>query len=329
MRSLHRVSFALLALVAIPIAALAQTGVVVGGRVFEEGGTTGIPTARVELVGHGSTLTSADGSFRFDGVMPGRYTFRVVAFGYASESRFLPVESDTTVSVPLEVAPVLLDSLLIGARAIDIEGGVRDPEMDIRLVDAEVLTNQGVAASTDRRGRFRLERVLEGVRLQVSVRAFGYLPLDSIIVPTENESYAFELEADPVVEAMIDEQVERIEERAAARRSVVMRPMNRQRLLRFAGTHTLRAVLEGEYRFYLERVRCVIIDEQQQIGVWEPSTLFYLLPEEIERIEFLFRGAMLRIYTREFMQEMIARNTELREPIFFAPPRSVVIPLCR
>jgi len=56
-----------------------------------------------------------------------------------------------------------------------------------------------------------------------------------------------------------------------------------------------------------------------------PSTLFHILPEQVERVEFLvspgqkaaYGRAMLRIYTREFMrEEMIAREVELRRPVF-------------
>ena len=93
----------------IPIPALAQTGVVVQGRVFEFGSTTVIWNARVELEGHGATLTSTAGTFRFEDVEPGGYTLRVDAFGYASESRDLTVDSAMTVLVPLEVAPLPLD----------------------------------------------------------------------------------------------------------------------------------------------------------------------------------------------------------------------------
>ena len=65
----------------IPIPVLAQ-GVIVQGRVFEFGSTTVVWNARVELEGHGATLTSIAGTFRFDDVEPGGYTLRVEAFGY-------------------------------------------------------------------------------------------------------------------------------------------------------------------------------------------------------------------------------------------------------
>jgi hypothetical protein len=39
----------------------------------------------------------------------------------------------------------------------------------------------------------------------------------------------------------------------------------------------------------------------------------------------MFRGAMLRVYTRDFMQHMIARNLELRQPFMLGG----LWPLCR
>ncbi|MQA92945.1 MAG: hypothetical protein GEU90_22480 [Gemmatimonas sp.] len=59
----------------------------------------------------------------------------------------------------------------------------------------------------------------------------------------------------------------------------------------------------------------MLIDEVGYVaGGAVQSDVTHMLPEEVERIEFMFRGAMLRIYTREFMQHMIARDLELRTP---------------
>ena len=316
----------LLLAAALPMPVLAQTGVVVQGRVFEAGGTSGIQNVVVELEGHGAVLTSADGSFRFERVEPGGYTLRIVAFGYGSESRFLAVDEDTTVAVPLEVAPLQLDPLAVELRAIEIEGRVRDSDRDVLLLNADVLTNQGRATRTDSHGRFRLEQILEDIPLRVRIQKFGYLPVDTILLPEEDESYLFALEPDPLVERMIDVQVLRIEERAAGRRAVMMRPMNRERLLRYAGHSTLRDVLESEYRNYLSRIKCVLVDEKLLPPSIDGPVLGTMLPEELERIEFLFRGAMLRIYTRDFIQDMIARDIELRRPSYI---QVLGPPVCR
>ena len=302
-----------------PVPALAQTAVVVQGRVFDSGGTTSIQDVVVALDGHGAMLTSPDGTFRFEQVEPGGYTLRVVALGYAPRIQFIVVDGDTTVDVPLQIAPLPIDALLVEARPIDIEGRVRDRGRDLSLVNANVLTNQGRATQTDANGRFSLERVLEGLPLLVTVQAFGYLPVDKILLPSEDESYVFDLEPDTVMERMIEVQVLKLEERAAPRFSG-MRPMNRERLLRSAGHSTLRDVLGVEYHTRFDRVRCVVIDEVQMLygfDVWWNTTLV----EEVERVEFLAFGpraqeVMMRIYTRAFIQDMVARDIRLRRPFY-------------
>ncbi len=320
----------------LPMPVLAQ-GVVVQGRVFEFGSTTGIWNARVELEGHGATLTSLVGTFRFDDVEPGEYTLQVDAFGYASDTRILTVDGPMTVLVPLEIAPLPLDSLAVELRTIDIEGRVRDPERDLLLMDAEILTNQVEGTLTDAHGRFTLDDVLEHVPIRVIVRPFGYLTVDTILVPDEDdERYLFEVEPDPWVEEMIEVQIGNLEERAAGIRAIGMPAMNRERLLRYAGTHTLRDALEFEYGIpRLTRVACVFVDEEWITWADDPdrvSLRLFLettLPEELERTEFLFRGGMLRIYTREFMQEMFDLELELRTPVLFPTLPGGSPPVCR
>jgi hypothetical protein len=257
-------------------------------------------------------------------VLPGGYTLRTVAFGYVSDSRFVVVEADTTVTVVLTHSPLLVDSLLVDIRLVDIRGSVRDPERDFSVVGVAVLTDQGRTAQTDTHGNFRMEDVLENVPVHVTIRAFGYLPLDSVIIAQEDARYVFEVEADPLIEAMVDVQVERLERRASPRFVAGFRNLNRDRLLRYAGSATLWDVLLFEYgEQRLDRVRCVVIDEESFLAGPEPrAMLLHLLPEELERIEFMFGGAMLRVYTREFMQSMIARNVELIRPFYIGgrPP---------
>ena len=303
---------------ATPIPVLAQ-GVVVEGRVFEAGGTASIWNARVELEGHGSTLTSRAGTFRFEDVEPGEYTLQVDAFGYDSESRVLAVDSATTVLVPLEIDPLPVDSLLVQAGTTDLDGLVRDPERDLLMVNVEILTNQVEGTQSDAHGRFTLDNVLEGVPIRVMVRPFGYLTVDTILVPDkDDERYVFEVEPDPWVEEMIAVQIVKLEERVAGIRAVGMRPMNRERLIFYAGTHTLGDAIDFEYRLGgTERITCVFIDEKE-ISVILPIDHFLqtTLPEELERVELL-GFSMLRIYTREFIQEMFELELELRKPVIF------------
>ena len=337
---------------AIPIPVLAQ-GVVVQGRVFQFGSTSGIANATVDLEGHGSTLTSAAGTFRFEDVDPGEYTLRVEALGYDPESRVLTVDSTTRpVLVPLRIAPLTVDSLTVQLRTIDIKGRVRDPEHDMLVVNAEVLTNQVAGTYTDAHGRFTLEDVLEGVPVRVVVRPFGYLRVDTTFVPDEDEDYLFEVEPDPWVEEMIAVQIAKIVERGTGVYDIGTPPITRERLLRYTGTFTLRDMLEAEYPGSTGRVICAFVDE---VKVLDPSDsaipgvdgrlgyrmmLDTTLPEELERIELMSweptarPPLLLRIYTREFMQKMFDLELELRTPVLTvsvatrgsplpgAPPRS-------
>lgn len=312
-----------------PKEAAAQVPVSVTGRVVQAEGGQPIPLAVVELEGFGAMLATEDGEFRFDGVEPAGYTLRVTAFGYVAESRFLVVDADTAVEVELRPSPLVLDSVQVELRAVDVRGEVRDPLRDFGLVDIPVLTDQGANARTDANGDFELEGVLEDVPLHVTIRAFGYLPIDSVIHPRAAARYLFEVEPDPVVEAMVERQVERLARRAAPRFAVGFRNMNRTALLRYAERHTLWDVLLWEYgERKLDRVICVVMDEEPfDSGAVARSMLLHTLPAEVERIEFMFGGAMLRVYTRSFMQQMIARDVPLRRPSLFRPfPSSP--PLC-
>ena len=303
---------------AMPMPVLAQ-GVVVQGRVFQFGSRAVIGNATVDLEGYGATLTTAAGTFRFEDVEPGEYTLRVEALGFAPESRVIEVDSATTVPVlvGLRIAPLSIDSLVVELRTIDIEGQVRDAAKDLLLVNAEVLTDQVAGTLTDAHGRFKLEDVLEGVPLRVVVRPFGYLRVDTIFMPDKNQSYVFEPVPDPWVEEMIAVQIGKIEERAAGLQTVGRRPMNRDRLVYYAGTFSLLDALEVEFRNRaIDEIECIIIDEKREQFLPAGHFLQSILPEELERVELLFDGAMIRIYTRQFMQYMFDLELDLRPPVY-------------
>jgi hypothetical protein len=314
------------------VPAAAQTAFVVQGQVFDAGSGSGVANAVVGLNGHDSVLSAAGGYFRFEGVAPGAYSLRVDAFGYAPVSVTVRVDRDTTIEVPVHIAPFLLDSLVVEPRLVDLEGRVRDSARDFYLMDASVLAGGEAPTRTDSRGRFTLGGVLADTSLRVLIRAFGYLPLDTTVVPRANTVHLLELQPDTVVERLIGTQTDRIRDRAAPRRAPLMRPMTRDQLLAHAGRRTLADVLEWEYgERRLRAVECVVVDEKQLLGAWQPSSLFHIFPEQLERIEFLGRnGSMLRIYTRQFMQEMISRDIELRTPELFGWSDHANVPaVCR
>lgn len=309
-----RWSVALIAL-ALPVPAMAQTDLLVQGRVIARAGSPDIEGARVELEGHGVIRTSAAGAFRFEQVVAGVYSLRVTAVGYAPAIVRLGLSGDTTVTVALDPVPFRLDSLVVTARRITVEGLVRDTPRDLPLRDADILTSHAPPAGTDAHGRFTLKDVWEGNPLAVSVSAFGYLPVDTIVTPAAGDRYVFDLAPDPVVERMITQQIDRLEERAAGRLSVLMRPLDRDALLR-SGGGSLRDVLAARYSIHLRRVRCILVDERLLPPSVDGRMLGAMNPETIERVEFLFNGAMLRIYTREFVRRMIGRRIDLRSPIY-------------
>ena len=103
-------------------------------------------------------------------------------------------------------------------------------------------------------------------------------------------------------------------------------PMDRDRVLRYAGGHTVATMLEWEYGRRMSSVRCLLVNEKPWLTDWQPWTLFHILPEDLERVELLFDGQMMRIYTREFMREMIGGDVELRTPVFV--DRLYVDPIC-
>lgn len=215
-------------------------------------------------------------------------------------------------TIQLEASAIPLDSLPVELRAVDIEGVVRDPANDFSLV---VLTDQRRSTRTDAHGRFELGGVFEAVPLRIAVRAFGYLPMDSVIDPREDGRYVFELRVDPLVQAMV------VAVRASPRFLAGMRNLDRDRLLRYAGSAIVWDVLLFEYgERELDRVSngCVLIDEvQHEVGPGTRALLMHMLPEKLERIDFMFNGSMLRVYTREFMQQMASRDMPLRRPLMF------------
>jgi hypothetical protein len=306
-----------------PHAVVAQTGGLVMGRVVEAGTNAEINGAVVELVGYGRTLTSG-GSFFFGEVSPGAQVIRVTAYGYEPETRGVVVDTLTVVDFELRVAPIAIDPLTVDVQVMEVEGRVRDAQHDFPIVDAMIFTRWGMLES-DSHGRFRVESFPEGEALPLSVQAFGYMTLDTVLLPSRDSVYEFVLEEDAQVRALIDAQIERLEERIGFRWSAMLKPLNRDDLIPFAGSATMWDVLLFRYRPWLEQVKCVVLDEQV-IGLRSGpihNTLYSaqaamrgLLPEEVERVDFFafggrYKGAIMRVYTRNFMRDMVDGAAEL------------------
>jgi hypothetical protein len=306
---------ALLAL--LPDTGAAQSGAAVLGRVYDAATDASIQNAIVTLRGFGSTLTDSDGRFRFRGVPLGEHTLSVEAFSYAPDTRAIALEGDATVDVALESSPLPLDSIVVEAGTVDYHGRVRDPDRDFLLVDAQVLVRGHEPMWTDAHGRFDLDDLPEGVPVSFSVRAFGYLPIDTTVVPDDGERHDFDLERDAFAEAMIAMQVRRLEERAGGRTAGGWwGVMDRESIVRYTGSHTASTMLQFELpQRILRRVVCTYIDERL-IDITPGAmgreirdvVLTHTLPEEIERVEFL------QFYTRSFIMAMATQDVRLRTP---------------
>jgi hypothetical protein len=96
--------------------AVAQTGTV-RGWVRSASNEEGIPRATVEI-GNRRALTAEDGRFELAGIPAGRAELRVVAFGYRVKTETIEVEAGqvTTISIPMELAPVRLPTVETRAR---------------------------------------------------------------------------------------------------------------------------------------------------------------------------------------------------------------------
>jgi hypothetical protein len=301
-----------------------QTGALLIGRVTEVGANVPIEAATVELAELGSTLTTPTGAYHFDALEAGAYVVRVTAFGYASETRRIFVDGLTVADFELRIAPLTIDSLSVDLRVVEIEGRVLDATGEFPIVDAVIFTSWGMIEA-DSHGRFRLESIPAGEPLPLRLQAFGYHAVDTVIVPDQEDGYHFELVEDPGVRALIDAQVARMTERIGFRWSVMLRPLNREDLVKHAGSATMWDVLLTRYERWLDRVTCVLLDEVV-IGLQRGpihNTLYAaqgimqtLVPEEVERVEFFayggrLQGMMMRVYTRNFMSDLLTGSAEL------------------
>lgn len=304
----------------LPSIAVAQSTHTVTGRVGEVGGAP-IAGALVELEGYRPAITTRRGSFSFDGVVPGMHTIRVTAFGYEDASELVVIQRDTTLAFSLAVAPFQFDSLIANAQQIRLRGNVRDAGRDRPVVGAEIFTDMGGATDSNAAGRFEVN-AWAGVPVRVLVRAFGYLPLDSVVLGESGVNHSFPLREDPVVRQMLHAAVEQIEERAKGRIAVTMRPLDREKLLRWRGA-SLQEVLRGEFPTRVRRIQCVVVDEEALTPLGAEGVLATTPAWDVHRMEFLFRGAMLRIYTRDFMRTVLGRELSLNPPVYIdaaSPP---------
>ena len=285
------------------------------GRIVDGATGRGIPNAVVTVGGSRPVLSESDGFYMVEGVEAGTRTLQVEAFGYRPTTRELEVTRDVMLDVAVDAAAFVLDPLIVAPRAVDVTGRVRDPIRDAPLKNVDIRTSSGQTTRTNARGRFDVTG-WEGMGLFLEIRAFGYMPLDTVIEPGDGRPRVYFLRPDPLVEEMIDVEIRRIEDRAGGQRAITMRPLDRTQLLRRWSGHTVEELLRLQYGRRAQRIRCTVIDEESLTAAVAEGVLSTTLAQDVERIEFLFDGAMLRIYTRDFMRTMLGSGIELRPPTY-------------
>lgn len=96
-----------------------MTGTIVG-TVTEAETERPVVNAQISVDGRGRALTNQDGSYRIDGVEPGRRTVAVTSIGYVRASSEVDVGDGATVTVDfaLEVSPTALNELVVTATGL-------------------------------------------------------------------------------------------------------------------------------------------------------------------------------------------------------------------
>ncbi|MFW6199109.1 MAG: carboxypeptidase-like regulatory domain-containing protein [Gemmatimonadota bacterium] len=307
-----------LAAVLWPGPVLGQAAYTVEGRVVEKDATAGIPNATLELEGSSAATaatarTRADGRFRFHGVDPGGYTIRVLRHGYRPRSQYVFVDEDVALILPLEMAPTVEGrgrSGPPGKPIVALRGVVRESEWGLPLPEVDVLTDLGRGTTTGVRGGFLLGGIPRDRPLLVSVRAFGYMPLDTVLRFGGADFHDLKLIPDPQVQRRIRRQWELLELRSAAG-SERLGGLDREALLA-SGAPTLSGVLGTHYGELSSRVTCVVLDERT---AKEPTHLLKLTPGGIQRVELFSHpgepeGVVARVYSRRFIRDLIAGGVE-------------------
>jgi hypothetical protein len=177
--------------------AIAQTGTIVGSVTTSGGGpvvgravtlSTEWDTVR--------TVTTSNGSFRFDRVADGRYELRILMPGRAPWSTAIDIRGGITVSVnaTLRAATTRLPGVLVSGMRTGVYGEIGDLTNYKPLDSARVqVIGFRAATTTSRGGRFMIDSVTGGRSYVVRISRPGYqVKTVSVQVP---ERGGFELNA--------------------------------------------------------------------------------------------------------------------------------------
>lgn len=310
---------AILTMAMMPQAAASQTATV-SGVVVQSAGGAPINGATVRLTGLPLATTNADGRFTISGIALGRYTATAQAVGYRVNAFAFTVAGDTTLRIALDRVAVRLDTVVVRAGDLTIDGHVRDATTHTRLLDARVTLFPGDRTIGAMSGGFRITEVPRG-EVTIVVDGFQHLPREITFTASKDTSLTIDLDIDSVALRMTAVQLKRLEQRSNA----VM--MVHQALtgddLRTSGSMSV-------YEYFKRRVapmkpppldstaddECIFYDDVRIA----PDQLVGIPMETVERIEIY--GAqrdMIRVYTTEYVSSLMA---ERQIPRIVLMPRS-------
>ena len=244
------------------------------------------------------------GPIPVSGRRPGRYLLIASGLGYTAADTALFVTENTTVQLILEIAPVRLDSLEVRVRDATVRGVVREKSSGVALMGVDVTAPPDRWARTDGIGRFKFGKLPSGIPFDLSVRMFGYLPVEMSIVPEGDTTLNVAMAEDPVAARMIAAQIETLDQRSAGRRYRTTPVLDRKDLLKYLNGSISEVVQMKIGRSMHSRIRCIVVDDQPQSAV-SRQLYFTMPPDHFERVEILEypgmqRALMVRLYTREF-----------------------------
>jgi hypothetical protein len=290
-------------------AAARQINPALSGRVVDQDRLP-ISSADVRVEGRSGATTDANGFFRFDNIPAGPVQLFVTALGYEDFSLTFELRSDTALYIQLLPSAIVLDPVEAATRRVTVSGRVIDAGTRLGT-RAMVFLRPGTAADeTDLTGRYRIRNAPAGPGSRVMVESFGYLPQVVELLSDRDTAIDFRLEPDPVAQAMINHQVQRLRDRGEALRLDVEGIERGPAFMSGTVWNVLRQNyhIRGAYSYFLDE-EC--LRYPQRVLNSTPA-------HEVSYIEIIDRkgwspmtAEMVRIYTRGFVRDMVLRHQDV------------------
>ena len=292
--------------------ASAQTAIV-KGVVVERGSGEPLNLADIELAGSPRGVTNPRGEFVFHNVKPGRRKLTVKLLGYRNYEATLEIKGDLEVRVELEIEAVPVTGVTGVNRNYTIRGEVTDKASGEPVIDAETRLGTNRRTATNVNGTFKFSKVKVGQPVVVQVRAIGMMPADLRVDAEDDTTLTFQLVSDPIGQGMLAQQVARLEKRTDGIGESVQ-TIGRETLLR--SNETMHDLVRRSLQARRRTVRCLFIDERLT-GMGE---LMLFLPQQVERVELIDRGTMVRVYTRRYVEDMMLKRAHPMSIVFIETP---------